>query len=370
MPLADLLFYGFCITCLVQLGYYLLIFLPFGFYRPTTPRLKKIGISVLVCAKNEAENLKNLVPAILDQDYPDFELVLINDGSTDDTLEVMQEFEQNNGNIRIVDVKPIDSFWNNKKYPLTLGIKAAKNEFLLFTDADCLPKDKDWIKSMSRHFSNEKRIVLGYGSYKKIKGSLLNLLIRFETVHTALQYFSFALKGRPYMGVGRNLAYRRDLFFEASGFKDHMHILSGDDDLFINQVANGKNTAICIFPSAFTESVPKRSLTEWINQKRRHFSAAPYYKMSDKLMLGSFNLSLLLFWVFAINLAIIWEDQLVFLIVFSARVVVAMTTYGLAAKKFKAIDTIWLYPFLELFLVLFHLAIFMINLFSKRKHWK
>ena len=365
-----ILFYLFLVTCLIQLGIFAFVFLPFCFHKQKDPTLKKIGISVLVCAKNEAENLRRLIPELLKQDFPEFELVLINDNSTDDSLEVMRSFEQNHSNIKIVDVKPIDTFWNNKKYPLTLGIKAATHDFLLFTDADCIPLSNQWIKSMGRHFSNDKTIVLGYGAYKKVKRSLLNLLIRFETVFTAMQYFSLARIGRPYMGVGRNLAYRKDLFFEIGGFKDHMHIQSGDDDLFINQVANKENTTFSINPLSFTESIPKADFNSWYRQKKRHISVAPYYKWSDKIVLGIFNLSQLLFWSLAIALLISGFNFTLILALALIRIIGTIIVYGICAKRFQAADTIWLYPFLELFLILSHLVIFISNLTSRQQRWK
>ncbi|MBT8257697.1 MAG: glycosyltransferase [Bacteroidia bacterium] len=370
MTFEVILFYVFLIVCLIQLGIYALIFLPFSISKPKQPSLKKIGVSVLVCAKNEAENLKRLIPEILKQDFPEFELVLINDDSKDNSLEIMREFAQRHSNIKVVDVKPIDSFWNNKKYPLTLGIKAATHDFLLFTDADCIPLSDQWIKSMSRRFSNEKGIVLGYGAYKKIKGSLINLIIRFETVLTAMQYFSMAKIGRPYMGVGRNLAYRRDLFYEAGGFKDHMHVLSGDDDLFVNQVATKENTALCLDPEGFTESLPKTGFQSWFRQKMRHISASPHYKIADKFSLGIFNLSLLLFWALTIILLITGFNFTLILALAFIRIVLAILIYGLCAKRFNESDTAWLFPLLELFLIIFHLVIFISSLTSKKQHWR
>ncbi|MBT8394757.1 MAG: glycosyltransferase, partial [Bacteroidia bacterium] len=234
MTYLDIIFYIFLIVVFIQLSYYLLIFGKFAFGKMQKSKPKNIAVSVLVCAKNEAQNLHKFVPLIAKQDYPDFEIVLINDASTDNSLAIMEDLAAKHNNINIVDVKNNEAFWANKKYALTLGIKAAKNDYLLFTDADCKPTSKHWIKEMSSQFSNEKTIVLGYGGHSKIKKSVLNKLIRYETMLTAIQYFSFTKFGIPYMGVGRNLAYRKDVFYKVNGFVDHMDINSGDDDLFIN----------------------------------------------------------------------------------------------------------------------------------------
>ena len=366
----DILFYTFIIIVFIQLIYYGVIFSRFAFAKSKKVTQKNIAVSVLICAKNEAENLELNLPYILEQDYPDFEIVLINDASGDSTLDVMKAFQLEHNNIKIVDVKPVEQFWGSKKYALTLGIKAASHNFLLFTDADCKPLSKHWIKTMSRCFSNDKTLVLGYGAYKKQKNSLLNKLIRFETVFTAIQYFSYTKIGLPYMAVGRNLAYRKEEFFKANGFMSHMSVRSGDDDLFVNQVANAKNTAICFSENGFTESLPKTSLKDWINQKKRHVSSSKYYKPQHKFLLSLFYVSQLLFWSLSIVLfAFLWHWQIV-LSLFLIRIIIQYINFGLSAKKLNEQDILPLLPFLELFLIVSQLFIFISNLSSKNSHWK
>ena len=201
--------YFFILVVAIQLSYYLFFFGKFAFAKAQKSTPKKIPISVIVCAKNEAENVIRFIPLLAEQDYPDYEIILIDDASSDTTLEIFEEFEKQYSNIRLVKVENNEAFWGNKKYALTLGIKASKKDYLLFTDADCYPASKDWITSMSSQFTMNKTIVLGYGAYEKIAGSFLNKIIRFETMLTAIQYFSWAKIGHPYMGVGRNLAYKK-----------------------------------------------------------------------------------------------------------------------------------------------------------------
>ena len=369
MTVLDILFYTFIAVVSIQLGFYGAIFSKFTFHTHQQQKQKNIAISVLVCAKNEAENLKKFIPLILEQNYPVFEVILINDDSNDDTLDVMKSFQLSNENIKIVDVKPIETFWGNKKYALTLGIKASSNNFLLFTDADCKPLSNNWIKEMSSHFTNKKTIVLGYGAYKKTKG-LLNKLIRFETLLTAIQYFSYTKIGMPYMAVGRNLAYRKETFFEVKGFMNHMNIRSGDDDLFVNQVANASNTAICITKDSFTESIPENSLSEWFKQKKRHVSTAKFYKPKHKLFLGLFYVSQILFWLLSLILLATLFNWKIVLVLFLLRFIVQFIVIGLSAKKLNEQDTIILLPLLELFLIVSQMAIFISNITSKQGRWK
>lgn len=363
------LFYFFIAIVFIQLFYYLGIFGKFAFAKPQDVTPKNIPVSVIVCAKNEEENVKKFIPLLAEQNYPDFEIVLIDDASSDETLEVFEEFESKYPNIRLVKVENNEA-WGNKKYALTLGIKAAKKDYLLFTDADCYPTSKEWITTMVSQFSTEKTIVLGYGGYEKIERSLLNKIIRFETVLTAVQYFSWAKAGLPYMGVGRNLAYKKEEFFNVNGFIDHIQVRSGDDDLFINQAANKLNTTISYSPESFTYSKPKESFKDWFTQKRRHVSTAQYYKFFDKFQLGVFFLSQLFFFLSVIILLAFQFQWITVVAILATRYTVVWTVIGFSAGKLKENDIkIW-FPILEIMLIIAQINIFITNIFSKPVYWK
>ncbi|WP_194765794.1 glycosyltransferase [Tamlana sp. I1] len=362
--------YVFYVVVGIQILFYFGCFAKFAFSKQNKSEEKTIPVSVIICAKNEAENLKTFLPSVISQNYSDFEIVLINDASTDDTLEVIEDFANLHNNIKIVNVKSIEAFWGNKKYALTLGIKASKNNFLLFTDADCKPLSENWITEMCSHFSNTKSVVLGYGAYAKIKNSLLNKLIRFETLITATNYFSFAMAGMPYMGVGRNLAYTKDEFFKANGFINHIKVRSGDDDLFVNQVATSKNTATCFSQGSFTESLPKTTFRDWYKQKRRHVSTAKHYKKRDKILLATLFATNFLFWVLALILLATQFQWKIILGLFVFRLVLQYIIIGCSSKKLNETDLIILLPFLEIFLIIAQLTIFINNLISKPNHWK
>lgn len=352
------------LNCLIYI-----FFANYAFAKPPVHNNKAgFPVSVIICSKNEAENLKKRIPLWLEQQYPYFELILVNDASHDDTLDIIEEYAEKDERIKIVDVKNNEAFWANKKYALTLGIKKAKNNYMLFTDADCKPASNLWIQEMANHFSNEKQLVLGYGAYAKRKG-LLNKLIRFETVMTALQYFSFAKAGMAYMGVGRNLAYTAKLFYDTKGFMSHMYIRSGDDDLFVNEAASGTKVALCDTPESFTISEPKKTWKSYINQKKRHLTTALHYKKYHKVLLSSIYVLNCLFWIGTIVSFVFlqweWVASLVFLRLFFQFIV-----FGKTFKKLRESGLIVLLPFLEILLICFQIVIFISNFFSKPKHWK
>jgi len=362
--------YFFIVVVAIQLAYYLIVFGKFAFAKAQKSNPKRISISVIVCAKNEAENVIRYIPLLAEQDYHDYEIILIDDASSDHTLDIFEEFEKQYSNVRLVKVKNNEAFWGNKKYALTLGIKASKKDYLLFIDADCYPTSKDWITTMSSQFTMQKTIVLGYGGYEKVANSFLNKIIRFETLLTAVQYFSWAKIGKPYMGIGRNLAYKKDEFFNVNGFISHIQVRSGDDDLFINQVATSKNTTICYNPESFTYSQPKTTFKGWFTQKRRHVSTALLYKPFDKIQLTLFYVSQLLFFILAIVLLAFQSQWIIVLSLVGFRYVFTWIVLGFSAGKLKEKDVMYWFPVIEIVLIFTQLNIFITNLFSKPVHWK
>ena len=222
---------------------------------------------------------------------------------------------------------------------------------------------------MTSHFSNDKIIVLGYGAYKKIKNSFLNKIIRFETLLTAIQYFSYAHVGLPYMGVGRNLAYTKDAFFKVNGFTNHSHIRSGDDDLLINEIATKNNTATCLSHQSFTISEPKRTFTKWFHQKRRHVTTASNYKPIHQMLLGLFYLSQFLFWSLAIILLAFSFNWLIVTILLAIRLIIQYIILGKVAEKLNEKDLFLLFPVLDFTIVLLQFGVYTSNLISKPKSW-
>jgi len=364
----DYLVIAFLLALLVQLFFYLIVFLRLAFYKDRYDENKEQSpVSVIICARNERENLLEFLPLYLKQDYPTFEVIVVNDNSTDDTTDVLKAFALQHDNLKIVNVPDTDRFFGSKKFALTLGIKAAKYKSILLTDADCKPTSDQWIRLMS-NYSGRKKIVLGFGAYEKRKG-LLNRLIRFETFYTGVQYLSFSLAKSSYMGVGRNLAYQSELFFKNKGFARHQHILSGDDDLFINEVANKYNTQIVVDKAAHTISKPKTTYREWIRQKKRHFLSGTHYKFRHKFMLGMLQFSQLLF--IALFVVLIVQIRPVYLIVvaFLVRYLIQLLTFRLSANKLGGKDLLLLFPIYELFFMLFNPLLVISNTIKKNTKW-
>lgn len=371
MPLRwqEVVFYAFCLITLIQLFYYLFYFSRLAFYKPRKKdSSQQHPVSVIICARDEAANLAKNLPVILQQQYKStHEVIVMNDNSYDDSKYVLEYLAKPFKQLRAVELVQEAKLIPGKKFPLSMGIKESKYEIVLLTDADCYPASEDWIEKMQEGFYNGKEIVLGYGAYEK-KPGLLNKLIRFETFHTALQYISFALAGNPYMGVGRNLAYKKELFFRNKGFSSHNHIPGGDDDLFINMVATKHNTAVLIEKEAFTYSEPKEKWSDWVRQKTRHYSTGKFYKTRHKFLLGLYSFSQFAFYPLFI-ISLIFFDWRLVLGVFGVRLLVHLFIYYRSMKKLDEKDLFWLFPFFDLWQIIYYL-IFLPAIWKKvRNQW-
>ncbi len=308
----QVLFYAFAGVTLVQLYYYWWFFRRLAFYQPRPKeQSQQHPVSVIVCARDQAANLTGKLPGVLVQTYPtSHEVIVVNDNSVDETKYLLDELKKTFRHLQAVNLEYEAKLIPGKKYPLSIGIKEARYEVVLLTDADCVPASEFWMQKMQDGYDKGIEVVLGYGAYNK-KPGVLNKLIRFETFHSALQYLSYALAGTPYMGVGRNLSYTRKLFFQNKGFSSLNHVPGGDDDLFINMVATKENTSVVIDPEAFTLSEPKKNWQEWMRQKSRHYSTGKFYKGKHRFLLGLYSLTHFLFYPLFLAALLLYDWRLV-----------------------------------------------------------
>jgi cellulose synthase/poly-beta-1,6-N-acetylglucosamine synthase-like glycosyltransferase len=360
---------AFFAVAFIQLIYYWLVFSRFAFYKTPPSPQPDFPISVVISAKNEYHNLKRNLPLILNQNYPNFEVVVVNDASDDESIFLLEDLAHEYSKLKVITIQQDLNFFKGKKFPLSVGIKSAKYEHLLLTDADCVPVGPDWIREMAGGFTGENEIVLGYGQYSQKKG-FLNMVIRYETAFAALNYFSLALWGMPYMGVGRNLAYKKSLFIKNKGFISHYKVSSGDDDLFINAVAGKKNTTIVASHESFTRSGAKRSFLHWWRQKRRHLSAGMHYKFKHKIILGGYAASFILMLAGVVWQSVVGDFLLIVALFFLIRLLSQMiifknTFYRLGEKKLLLIS-----PLIELYLTLIFPVMVFVNLLFKEGQWK
>lgn len=367
LPFAVFVLFGLC--WIIQMIYYWALFSRLAFYRVKPKETALPPVSVIICAKNEYQNLLKNLPSVLEQDYPDYEVLVVNDASDDDSIELLNSFSRKYKHLRIFDLERNLNFFSGKKFPLSLGIKSARHELLLLTDADCKPSSPHWIRNMAANYSDKTEIVLGYGTYRKTVG-FLNQLIRYDAFLVAMQYLSFALAGKPYMGVGRNLSYKRDLFYKAKGFTSHYKLKSGDDDLFINRAANKANTRIEISPDAHTISTAKASMVQWIMQKRRHYTTAKYYRPGFKFWLSINYISKLLLYLSFTALLILNYNLLIALIAFSVFFTSHWVILALSTNKMRENDLAVLSPLLEILVLALSPVIYFSNLIIKQEKWK
>lgn len=326
--------------------------------------------SVIICARNEANRIKKNLTLVLEQDYPAFEVIVVDDCSWDSTLSVLKEMQKDYPRLKVLEIKEDHVYKHGKKLALTVAIKSAQYEHLVFTDADCFPASKNWLRKMIETFDDKTDIVLGYGAYSNGKG-FINKMIRMDTLRIGVQYLSLALGGMPYMGVGRNLAYRKSFFLKQKGFSPHSQIPSGDDDLFVNKSATPENTRIAASKDCVTFSEPKKSLKEWMWQKRRHVSTVRHYKPFSKFILSAIVFSQYFFWVTAVALLFSIRFRYMALGIIGGYVIIQLIILKKAMTRLNE-TKLFVYSLLSEWILLFFFypLITISNLVSKQATWK
>ncbi len=353
-----------------QVFYYGIWLLRFDFFKPKktlSGRTVQKPVSVVIAAKNEARNFKKHLLAVLEQDYPEFEVIVVNDASQDDSISVLEKMQLAHDRLKIIDIPATEKYRGNKKNALSRGIEQAQYDYLLFTDADCEPAGKNWITEMTAGLHTGSDAVLGYSPYRREK-AFLHSVLGYDTFLTAWQYFSYALWGVPYMGVGRNMAYTKEFFYGEGGFSSHRHIRSGDDDLLINERMHGHKISICTAREAHVLSDSPMSWWEWFAQKRRHITTSYHYTFLHKAMLAAFFLSEVFFLTGWIGL-ISGFSAVVLLSAMLLRYLLKYLSGQPASMRLREGKMWILFPVWEVIWVLFQMLIFVSDLVRPKKNW-
>jgi cellulose synthase/poly-beta-1,6-N-acetylglucosamine synthase-like glycosyltransferase len=358
-----------CILILsIQIIYWLLFYIgvnkgPSNSPQPPHP------VSVIVCAHDEEQNLRELIPVLLAQDHPEFEIIIVEDRCNDGTYDYLREATAQHSQLKMVRVVHKPEHISGKKFALTLGIKAAKYEWLLFTDADCRPASAQWIKSMTQNYDEQTQLVLGCSPYEK-KAGWLNAFIRFESLLTVVQYVGLANLGNPYMGVGRNLAYTKSIFLKNKGFNEYLEVTGGDDDLFVNKHATKNNTRVCLGAEAVTISTPETNWSDFFHQKLRHLSVGKRYRFADKAILALFSTTWLLTWFFILPTIYFSQAILVVAALFLVRWMLIGFAFTSASRKIGGHFEAWKAPFLDFIFAFYYLVTGLRALVVKKIRWK
>jgi len=358
----------------IQLFYYFYFYSRIAFHKPNKLTNDVEPVSVIICAKNESENLEKFLPFVLNQDFPNFEVIVVNDCSMDDTEMHLAQMRQKYPKLRFTTITEDEKFKHGKKLAVTVGIKSAKHNNIVFIDADCYPETQKWLYSIQQGFGWGKEIILGYGGYEERKG-FLNKLIRFDCLFVAINYLSFAKAHIPYMGIGRNLAYKKTLFFKNKGFATHYELNSGDDDLFVNETSNKKNTIVVLDNDSIVRTVPKMTFGELYLQKKRHLTTSDRYKYKHQFLLTLEPFTRFLYYLLVAPAIILTPEPLKWYVVGFAilRLIVQLIIIKLSMIKLKEKKLLLYSPILDILLPLLYLYIHIVNYFTsdKKQHkWK
>ena len=365
----EYLFYIFLVATVIQLLYHVLIFIRIWFYKEPE-HINYKPVSVVVSSKNQLNHIRSNLIHFLNQDYPEFEIIVINDASSDGTDDYLEELEKKYGHLKVVTntVQENDRFNKGKKFGITLAIKSATHDTLLFSDADSYPSSNQWIKKMQASFCSKKQIVLAYSRLEKRKG-LLNRLLRYESLYEGLLSFSCTLCGFPLLAQRRNLGYDRALFFSINGFFSHLNLSRGEAKLFVDEASNSRNTTVCLSPEGMTLSNKQKSYLEWFSDKRSYFHLAKRLRFSSLLLLGINFFSQFSFWLLFPVLLIYQINPQLVLLAFTLRFCLQYIVYWKMCKFTNEYRLLWFLPFYEISLMLIHFILSLSTFIKKVHDW-
>lgn len=330
----------------------------------------KPSVSIVMVVHNEAEFLKKSLPYLLEQDYPDFEVVIVDYKSTDDTHFVLKVCADNYPQLKPISFHKDVNMFQGKKYPLSIGIKSATKEVILLTEAECTPCSFNWISHMMEGYCGGMQMVLGYNLVKS-SGNLLGAFQQYENMVYSASYLGSAMMGMPYTATGRNLSYRRNFFFKKGGFISHYSIPDGADDLFVNQNANSGICALVMHKDAVVSSEPRSTFNLWHQDRTHRLYTRRYYGLKDRLLLSIYPLSQLVFLVALILLFVgqvfPWQLLLGFLLL---KIIWQIVCSIPLAKLFEIKKIHFFAPFFELYFLITNTFLTCFALRRKNKQWR
>jgi glycosyltransferase involved in cell wall biosynthesis len=361
----------FVVLALVQGWFWGIIFNPKLFYKEcslTAPLASWPKVTVLLCAHNEAQHLPQVLPHFLSQDYPDYEVLVVDDASSDTTPQILEACAAQNPRLRWHRLSAKQGL--GKRPALRQGLSLAQGQVILLSDADCYPASPQWIEQMIRA-KGEKHLVLGFSPYTSVAG-VLNRCVQVETLFTAIQYYSAAAWGHPYMGVGRNLLYDKSLIAGLNWQAQPQGLASGDDDLAVNALAKADNTALAWAASTKVWTSPPTTWKAWYRQKTRHLSTAIHYQKYQQVLLMSLAFSHTGLYFSALILLFLWPCTVFYVLpVLGLRQVLLAWVWG---QWTRLLDQQKLKPFFWFFdfFIPFYHCIFAPTIFFKRRtqQWK
>lgn len=338
-------------------------------HHPQGQSIKEYPFSIIVAAHNEEEHLRNLILHLGNQSYPEYEIILVLDRCTDQSRKIASDLNTKFSRLNVIEIDQKPSGVDGKKNALEIGILAAKHDWMLFTDADCVPVSRSWIQSFANEIDPATDILLGISKYQWMPG-LLNALIQYETFQTALHFIGSAMSGKPYMALGRNVAYRKSLFLNSCGFSDTKHITGGDDDLFVQKNGNKRNTKVVLTPESLTNSVVKRKWKTYFVQKTRHLSVGKHYRLKLKIIHAFRAVVHLLVWMSFLYLAVNDSLGTITLGFFCSVIVIQGFIFTRTASKMGLPFSVLWFPITDLLYAVMLPAMGIRSAFVKRVKWK
>lgn len=306
------------------------------------------SVSLVIIAKNDAKFLETNLDLFLNQAYENFEVIVVDDGSYDGTASLVAKYMQKYPILRLTTITPDKKFQHTKKFAVNVGLKAAKNDIVIFTDANCYPCSKNWIDNIQAGFVDGVDVVISYANFVS-DNSLLGKFIIYDKLCNFLRFSSFACFDKAIRGDFLNLAFRRDVFISSNSYRGDALSEEGIDVLPIIKLKKSKNISIIINKTSkiYVDYIDIKK--EWMYYKLLYFKSMKYYSPFLKLLINIIP-SVILITNLVLLITFINTDYVMLLSILVSLYFVSMYVYKIICLRFFDIKGInFLIPIFEIY---------------------
>ena len=263
-----------------------------------------MALSLVIPFRDEAKNLNRLISSLKEQSYNNWELILVNDHSTDDGVKIVKDCI----NQFRVPVTMLNSSDYGKKKALLYGVHQANNEWIITSDADCT-FHPEWLQTMASYQkSTHADLIIGPVRIEEKRGAL-SWFQRIDFTALQLSGAAAALNGKPIMCNGANLLFNKSLYLQTTL---NPHIASGDDMFLLEWMKqNGKYVRFIKAKKAVIQTAPVGCIKDFLMQRARWAAKASAYR-DKEILISGLLVSGLSFMLLSTLIIGIWQIQLLY----------------------------------------------------------
>lgn len=330
------------------------------------------GISVITVGRNAIDDLRSLIPSVIAQKYPRFELIVVDDRSFDNTAVFLKSIQRNYPSVLKVVTIPEDTTypWPGKKFAITMGVKAAQYERIVLLDTSALPLSENWLSDVASAFGRKGAdMVLGYNFYKKGQRAVSSFFAASSFLFSS-DAMAWARIGLPFKGEGSNFGFTRTMFFSGSGYMNNMRIPAGEADFLLGDYSGGTNVSVMVSRHSFVQCGSVDTMRQWLDKAVSGYASFRCYKFPVMMRAAAMPLLKVLFIALAVVCGFTYYEWWPFWAVSAGPLALSFAAGAVCSCRFRA--TRWMSAGLlaDMVLLPVNAAVWLSAMFAIPGKWK